>query len=70
MSFAELKEKVYALSDEERRELEHVLLHIRLQNDPEYLAEMDRRMRAMDAGNKVSQEEVERMHQELLAQGR
>jgi hypothetical protein len=70
MSFAELKEKVYTLSEEERLELQHLLLQIRLQNDPGYLAEMDRRMREMDAGKKVTQEEVERRHRELLAQGR
>jgi hypothetical protein len=70
MSFAELKQKVYTLTDEERLELQHLLLHIELENDPEYLAEMRRRIGEMDAGKKVTEEEVERIHRELLAQGR
>jgi len=70
MSFAELKEKVYAMTDAERLQLQHLLLHIELENDAEYLAEMRRRIGEMDAGKKVTQEEVERIHSELLAQGR
>jgi len=69
MSFAEIKEKVAELTDEERLDLEAWLLCLRLGNDPAWLAEMDRRMAKMDAGKKVSQEEVLRMHQELLAKG-
>ena len=69
MSFAELKEKVAELTDEERLDLEAWLVCLRLSNDPEWLAEMDRRMAKMDAGKKVSQEEVLRMHQELIAKG-
>jgi hypothetical protein len=70
MSFAELKEQVRMLSAEQRLELAHLLAIINLENDPEFLKEMDRRLDEMAAGKKVTQEEVERIHQELLAQGR
>jgi hypothetical protein len=69
MSFAELKEKVAELTEEERLDLESWLVTLRLTNDPEWLAEMDRRMAGMDAGKKITQEEVMRIHQELLAKG-
>jgi predicted transcriptional regulator len=70
MSFAELKEKVPTLTKEERLDLAHLLLHLELQEDAEYLADLARGMAEMDAGKKVPQEEVERRHRELLAQGR
>jgi predicted transcriptional regulator len=70
MTYAEIKQAVPALTKGERLDLAHLLLHLSLRDDPEYLAELDRGMADMDAGKKVTQEEVERMHQELLAQGR
>jgi hypothetical protein len=70
MSYAEMKEMVPKLSREDRLDLAHLLLHLELQDDAGHLAEMDRRMAAMDAGKKVTQEEFERMHRELLAEGR
>jgi hypothetical protein len=70
MSLAEMKQSVPKMTREERLELAHLLWHLELQEDPEYLAELDRRMAAMDAGKKVTQEEFERRHRELLAQGR
>jgi hypothetical protein len=68
MSFAELKEKVYTLNEEERLELRHLLLHLELQNDPEYRAELQRRMDRMDAGEKFTLEDVERICRERDAQ--
>ncbi len=70
MSFAELKERVAELSREENLDLAALLLHLRRKDDPEYRAELERRMNAMDQGKKVPQAEVERLHRELLAQGR
>jgi hypothetical protein len=70
MSFAEIKVQVAELSDEERLELQGFLYFLRVQNDPEHLAELDRRMADMDAGKKFSQEDVERLHRELMEQGR
>ena len=65
-----MKEMVPKLSRDERLDLVHLLMHLELQDDPAHLAEMERRMTAMDAGKKVTQEEVERRHRELMAQGR
>jgi hypothetical protein len=69
MSLAELKEQVVELTEEERLDLEAWLVRLRLSNDREWLAEINRRMRDMDAGKKVSQDEVLRVHRELLAKG-
>jgi hypothetical protein len=70
MSFADVKEEVATMSREERLDLAAWIVHLNRKDDPEWLAEIDRRMAAMDAGKKVTQEEVERMHRELVAQGR
>ena len=70
MSFTELEQQVLALSVEERRQLRNVLEKIRMDNDVEWQEEMARRNARMDAGEKVSLEELERMHEELLRQGR
>ena len=49
MSFAELKEKVAELTEEERLDLESWLVSLRLASDTKWLDEMDRRMAEMDA---------------------
>ena len=64
MSFAEIKERVHTLSDEERLELGHILLCIKQRNDPEHRAEMERRMARMDAGEKYTLEDLERICKE------
>ena len=63
MSLAELKEKAEALSAVERFAL---LDHLAsLEEKEETIQEtIDRRMAAMDAGHKVTQEEFERRHRE------
>jgi hypothetical protein len=70
MSFAELKEKVYGLSEDERLELQALLIHLDCKDDPAYKAEMSRRMAEMDAGKKHTKEDLERVNRELLAKGR
>ena len=70
MSFAEMKEKVPALPREERLDLAHLLRHLELQDDPEYGAEMDRRMTEMDAGKKFTLEDLDRLSNERLAQAK
>lgn len=69
MSVAELKQQMVELSEEERLDMEAWLVQLRLSNDREWIAEINRRMASMDAGKKVSQEEVLRAHRELLAKG-
>lgn len=68
MSFAELKEKVAELSEDERLELQALLLHLSRRGDPEYKAEMGRRMARMDAGEKYTVEDIERICRERDAQ--
>ena len=70
MSFAELKEKVYKLTDEERSELQALLIDLSCKDDPEYKAEMARRVDDMAAGKKHTKEDLEKVHSELLAKGR
>jgi hypothetical protein len=70
MSFAEIKAELPKLTDDQREELAAYLTFLKLQNDPEFLREMERRMQAMDRGEEVvSREEVIRMHEERLARG-
>lgn len=70
MSFAEIRDEVAKLSREERLNLEAYLMAMAQQDDPEYLAELDRRMERMDRGEKVTAAELQAMHQKLIAEGR
>jgi hypothetical protein len=70
VSFAELKEKVTELSEEELDELAGLLWYLRVKDDPEFLAELDAEMKAMDAGVKFTKADVMRLHEELIAKGR
>jgi hypothetical protein len=70
MSFAEVKEEVIGMTREQRLELAAWIAHLNRKDDPEWRAELDRRISAMEAGKQVTQADVERMHRDLLAQGR
>jgi len=62
--------KVAKLSREERLDLEAYLMFLAQQDDPDYLAELDRRVERMDRGEKVTAAEFEAMHRKLVAEGR
>lgn len=70
MSLAEIKKQIDRLDAEQRNELSAYLLFLRRREDPEWLEELERRNRAMDAGKKVSQEELQRIHEALVREGR
>lgn len=70
MSMVEVKETIAEMNAEERLEIAALIAHLNRADDPEYQAELDRRMSAMDAGRKTSAEAVERRHKDLLKQGR
>ena len=70
MSFTELEQQVRALSAEERLKLRNLLEQIRMDNDVEWKEEMARRLDRMDAGEKVYLEDLERIHEDLLRQGK
>jgi len=59
MTMLELKQQISKLSDRERRELNAYLVRLRHER-PEWKKAASKRMRAMDAGRKVSLSELER----------
>ncbi len=70
MSLAEIKERIAELTPEERLEIAALIVHLNQTDDPEYKAELGRRMAAMDAGNKYTEQDLKRLHEELSRQGR
>ena len=62
MSFAELKDQIAELSPEERFKLSAFLVDLELEKESEFRSEVDRRMKAMDSGAKVHQEQFEERH--------
>jgi hypothetical protein len=69
MSFAELKEQVAVLSAEERLQLAAFLAELDEKNEAEFQEIVANRMKAMDAGKKVTAEEFEARHNELRSKG-
>jgi hypothetical protein len=69
MSIAQIKKHVAGLTIEERLDLAAWIAHLNQAADPEYQAELDRRMMAMDAGQKFTQSDLKRAHKELVAKG-
>ena len=59
MTLLQLKQEISRLSLRERRELNAYMIRLRHER-PEWKKMMSRRMREMDAGKKISLEEVER----------
>jgi hypothetical protein len=70
MSLAEVKESVAGMSVDERLEVAALIAHLNRVEDPQYQAELDRRLAAMASGRKKTQADLERCHQELSSQGR
>ncbi len=70
MSLAEIKDSIGALSVEERLDLAAWIAHLNHADDPAYLAELKARMASMDAGEKASSADFERVSNELSAKGR
>jgi hypothetical protein len=70
MSLAEVKETIAEMSVDQRLEIAALIAHLNRLDDPDYQAEMDRRMSAMDAGRKTSAEILAHCHQDLLNRGK
>lgn len=64
MSFAELKDQIAELPASERLQLSAFLIELEEKSEPEFRAEVGRRMKAMDMGKKVAMEEFEKRHRE------
>lgn len=65
----EVQEAIKGMTPEERNRVKAFLLHLSRVDDPAHKAEMTRRLKAMEKGGGVPQEEVERMHEELCRKG-
>lgn len=70
MSVAEIKSELQGLSRAERLSLEEYLKILNHLDDPAVRERVNAAMKRMDAGQKVSQEEVMAAHERLLAEGR
>jgi hypothetical protein len=70
MSFVEIKRGVAALSIEERLELAALIAHLNRAEDPAWQEELDRRLDAMQAGQKHTQSDLEKFHDDLSKRGR
>jgi hypothetical protein len=70
MSMTEIKEQISTLSADERAEIAALISHLNRRDDPEYHAELERRLAEMDAGNKSPQSEIEALHERLTREGR
>jgi hypothetical protein len=70
MSFADLKKVVRQLPPAQRRQLAILLARIADRENAGLAAELARRHARMDAGHKVTLEDLQRRHDELLAEGR
>ena len=70
MSLAEVKTSVAAMSIEERLDVAAFIAHLNRAEDPEYRAELDRRMACIDSGRKTPSNELERLHEDLSRKGR
>lgn len=60
MSLTEIIEEITRMTPADRAEVERRLRLLRWKNDPEMPARLDAAMARMDAGQKVTQEELER----------
>jgi hypothetical protein len=61
MSIAEVKESITEMCAEERLEVAAFIAHLNRADDSEYRSELDRRMAAMDAGEKFSEQSLKNL---------
>ena len=69
MSIAEIKASIDRMTDEERFFAAAYLQHRAQANNPAYQALLSERMKRMDAGQKVTLEQAQRIHEALDAEG-
>ena len=69
MSLAQIKDRVAELGSEDRLELAALIAHLSRTDDPQYQADLDRRLAGMDSGKKFDQRDLERLHSDLSAKG-
>lgn len=69
VSITEIKASIDRMTDEERFFAAAYLQHRAQANDPGYKALLSERMKLMDAGQKVTLEQAQRVHAALEAEG-
>ena len=69
MTTAEIKASIDKLTDEERFFAAAYLQHRAQESDPAYPTMLSERMNRMDAGKKVTLEQVQRVHNTLESEG-
>lgn len=69
MSIAEIKDSIDRMTDEERFFAAAYLQHRAQASDPTYQSLLSERMKRMDAGQKVTLEQAQRIHEALEAEG-
>ena len=69
MSFAEIKLQIPHLAPDQRLELAALIAHLSRTDDPQYQADLDRKLAQMDAGKKATQADLKRLHSDLTATG-
>jgi hypothetical protein len=69
VSIAEIKDSIDRMSDEERFFAAAYLQHRAQASDPAYQTLLSERMKRMDAGQKVTLEQAQRIHEALEAEG-
>ena len=69
MTTAAVKEQIDAMSDDDRFFAAAYLQHLANEGDEQRKARLDARMKRMDEGRKISQEQLLELHAQLEAQG-
>ncbi len=70
MSMTEIETEVRSMNQAERLRLAELLDFVIHENDPEYQAELSRRIARMERGEVVTSEELMAAHLRLVAEGR
>jgi uncharacterized membrane protein len=70
MSLAEVKASDAEMIIEERLDIAALIAHLNRAEDPEYQAEMDARLKAMDSGRKSPAGELQQLHEGLSRKGK
>jgi hypothetical protein len=66
----EVQEALRGMSPEDRNRVKAFLLHLSRVNDSAYKADLTRRLQAMEQGDRVTQAELEKMHEDRCREGR
>lgn len=66
----QVQEAIKGMTPEERNRVKAFLLHLSRVDDPAHKAETARRLQAMEQGDRVTGEQVRKMHEDLRREGR